>query len=84
MYVHSAAPKIPLATKVLALKMTERDGYTMSEPKRNLPITMVNVLVVIAILMILSALIVPIFVPPESRAASRSAAPRACASRAKR
>ena len=45
----------------------------MNEPKRKLPITLVNVLVVIAILMILSALVVPIFVPPESQAASRSA-----------
>jgi len=44
----------------------------MDKPKEKIPITFVNLFVVMAILMILSALIVPIFVPPESRAASRA------------
>jgi competence protein ComGC len=46
----------------------------MDKPKGKLPITFVNVFVVMAILMILSALIVPVLVPPESGAASRGSA----------
>ena len=38
-------------------------------------ITIVNILVVVAILMILTALFVPIFIPPDSRAAGHSSSP---------
>jgi hypothetical protein len=56
----------------------------MDKPKGKLSITFVNVFVVMAILMILSALVVPIFVPSESRAASRGSVPRASSARTKR
>jgi len=47
----------------------------MKKPKRNWHVTVVDVVVGLAVLMILSALVVPIFIPPEGRAASRVAAP---------
>ena len=42
----------------------------MEKAERKWPLTFVNVLVALAILMILSALIVPIFVPPDGKTAS--------------
>lgn len=39
---------------------------------RNWHLTIVDFLVGVAVLMILSALVVPVFIPPEGRAASRS------------
>ena len=45
----------------------------MEKTKRVWHLNLVNVLVGIAVLMILSALVVPIFVPPDGRAASRAA-----------
>jgi len=46
----------------------------MNKPKRQWNVTLVDVLVGFAVLMILSALVVPIFFPPVGRAASRAAA----------
>ena len=45
----------------------------MNDPKRKWRVNLVDLLVGLAVLMILSALVVPIFVPPEGRAASRAA-----------
>ena len=56
----------------------------MKNPKRDWHVTVVDVLVGLAVLMILSALVVPIFIPPEGRAASRAAAPSTSAQSAKR
>ena len=42
----------------------------MEKPGKKWPLTLVNVLVALAVLMILSALIVPIFVPPDGKSAS--------------
>jgi Tfp pilus assembly protein FimT len=47
----------------------------MKNTKRIWHLTMVDVLVGLAVLMILSALVVPVFLPPQGRAASRAAAP---------
>jgi hypothetical protein len=52
--------------------MNERNAR-MEKTKRVWHLNLVNVLVGIAVLMILSALVVPIFVPPDGRAASRAA-----------
>ncbi len=57
---------------------------TTTNTKRNWHITIVDVLVGVAILMILSALIVPVFLPPEGRAAARANVPAAAASPAHR
>lgn len=46
----------------------------MKNPIRRFHITLVDVLVGLAVLMILSALVVPVFIPPEGRAASRPGA----------
>jgi len=46
----------------------------MKNPFRKWHITVVDVLVGFAVLMILSALVVPIFIPPDGRAASRPGA----------
>jgi type II secretory pathway pseudopilin PulG len=46
----------------------------MNKPKRQWNVTLVDVLVGFAVLMILSALVVPIFFPPVGKAASRVAA----------
>ena len=43
--------------------------------KRNWHVNLVDVLVAIAVLMILSALVVPLFIPPQGKAASRASAP---------
>jgi type II secretory pathway pseudopilin PulG len=51
----------------------------MKKPKRNWHLTLVDVLVGLAVLMILSALVVPVFVPPNGRAASRVATSHASA-----
>ena len=56
----------------------------MSESKKMFSVNLVNVLVAVAILMILSALVVPVFVPPESRAASRGTTAAARTARVKR
>jgi len=56
----------------------------MKNSKRTWHVTIVDFLVGLAILMILSALIVPVFVPPEGRAASRAAVSGASAKSAKR
>ena len=56
----------------------------MKNSKRKWDLTLVDFLVGLAILMIMSALIVPVFVPPEGRAASRAAVPAASAKTAKR
>jgi hypothetical protein len=48
----------------------------MNTEKRKWNVTIVDVFVGFAVLMILSALIVPIFVPPEGRAAVKAAATR--------
>jgi Tfp pilus assembly protein FimT len=45
----------------------------MKRSKRNWHLTMVDFLVGVAVLMILTALVVPIFVPPNRQAAPRSA-----------
>jgi hypothetical protein len=45
----------------------------MQRNKRNWHLTVVDFLVGIAVLMILTALVVPIFVPPNSKAAPRAA-----------
>ena len=55
----------------------------MKKSKQTWHVTIVDVLVGVAILMILSALIVPVFVPPEGKAASRVAVPAAAAKSAK-
>jgi Tfp pilus assembly protein FimT len=47
----------------------------MKNIKRNWHVTIVDVLVGLAVLMILSALVVPVFMPPQGRAASRAATP---------
>ncbi len=52
--------------------------------KKSWSITIVDILVGVAILMILSALIVPVFLPPDGRAAARANVPAAAASSAKR
>ena len=70
----------------MEIKLLLREGVKerwspMEKPKRELPITIVNVLVVIAILMILTALVVPVFIPPEGRAASQASAPSASSTR---
>ena len=49
----------------------------MKNSKRKWHVTIVDILVGLAILMILTALVVPVFVPPEGRAASRAQAPSA-------
>jgi hypothetical protein len=46
----------------------------MNKPQRQWNVSIVDVLVGLAVLMILSALVVPIFIPPVERAASRVAA----------
>jgi Tfp pilus assembly protein FimT len=46
----------------------------MKNPKRDWHVTLVDVFVGMAVLMILSALVVPLFIPPEGRAASRPVA----------
>lgn len=46
----------------------------MKNPKRKWRVTVVDVLVGLAVLMILSALVVPVFIPPEGKAASKAAA----------
>jgi len=46
----------------------------MKNPMRKWNLTLVDVLVGLAVLMILSALVVPVFLPPEGRAASKTAA----------
>ncbi len=46
----------------------------MKNPIRKWHVTVVDVLVGLAVLMILSALVVPVFIPPDGRAASRPAA----------
>ncbi len=56
----------------------------MTNSKRSWHITIVDVLVGVAILMILSALIVPVFLPPDGRAAARVNVHTATASSAKR
>lgn len=56
----------------------------MINSKRKWKVTIVDFVVGLAILMILSALIVPIFVPPEGKAQSRAAVPAASAKSAKR
>ena len=53
----------------------ERKGL-MKIPIWKWHMTVVDVLVGLAVLMILTALVVPIFVPPEGRAASRTATPK--------
>jgi len=55
----------------------------MKKTKRTWRITIVDLMVGVAILMIMSALIVPIFIPPEGKAASRAAVPVATAKSAK-
>jgi len=45
----------------------------MNDPKRKWRVNLVDVLVGLAVLMILSALVVPIFVPPDGRTASGTA-----------
>jgi Tfp pilus assembly protein FimT len=45
----------------------------MNNPKRKGRVSLVDVLVGLAILMILSALVVPVFIPPDGRAASKVA-----------
>ena len=47
----------------------------MKNTKRNWHLTIVDVLVGLAVLMILSALVVPVFLPPQGKAASRTATP---------
>jgi hypothetical protein len=47
----------------------------MKNPKRKWRLTVVDVLVGLAVLMILSALIVPVFIPPEGKTASKAAGP---------
>ena len=56
----------------------------MKSSKRKWNVTIVDFVVGLAILMILSALIVPIFVPPEGKAASGGAVPAASAKPTKR
>ena len=56
----------------------------MKNPLRKWHVTVVDVLVGLAVLMILSALVVPVFLPPEGRAASKTAAPASAAKSAKR
>ena len=56
----------------------------MNNPLRKWHVTLVDVLVGLAVLMILSALVVPVFLPPEGRAASKTAAPTATVKSAKR
>ena len=56
----------------------------MKNPKRHWNVTIVDVLVGLAVLMILSALVVPVFIPPEGRVASRAAVPGISAKAAKR
>ena len=51
--------------------------------KLNWHLTLVDFLVGLAVLMILSALVVPIFIPPEGKAASRVAATSVSAKPAK-
>ena len=51
----------------------------MKNPKRKWHVTLVAVLVGLAILMILSALVVPVFFPPAGKSAARAAAPRTTA-----
>jgi hypothetical protein len=46
----------------------------MKNQKRKWNVTIVDVLVGFAVLMILTALVVPFFVPPEGKAASRATA----------
>ncbi len=57
---------------------------TTDMKKKSWHITIVDVLVGVAILMILSALIVPVFLPPDGRAAARVNVPAAAARSAKR
>jgi type II secretory pathway pseudopilin PulG len=45
----------------------------MSDLKRKWRVNLVDVLVGLAVLMILSALVVPVFIPSDGRAASRAA-----------
>jgi len=56
----------------------------MKNSKRKWIVTVIDILVGLAILLILSALVVPVFVPPEGRAAARAAMPGASAKPAKR
>jgi hypothetical protein len=67
---------LPQSGNRIALTKCERERKAlMKKPKRNWHVTVVDVVVGLAVLMILSALVVPIFIPPEGRAASRVAAP---------
>jgi type II secretory pathway pseudopilin PulG len=56
----------------------------MKNSRRAWHLTIVNLVVGIAILMVLSALIIPVFVPPDGRAASRAALHAASAKPVKR
>jgi len=56
----------------------------MKTPRRKLRVTLVDLMVGVAVLMILSALIIPIFVPPEGKAASRATVPATSALPAQR
>jgi amino acid transporter len=56
----------------------------MEKPERKFPITIVNILVAVAILMILAALVVPSFVPPQSKKASAVTPPSTPTAPAKR
>ena len=56
----------------------------MKTPRRKWRVTLVDLMVGVAVLMILSALVIPIFVPPEGKAASRAAAPATSALPAQR
>lgn len=47
----------------------------MNKPKRKWRVPLFFVLVGLAVLAILSAMVIPIFIPPAGRAASRAAAP---------
>lgn len=47
----------------------------MRIPKPKCRVTLVNFIVGLAVLMVLAALVIPIFVPPEGNAATRTATP---------
>ncbi|HTS68128.1 MAG TPA: hypothetical protein VMO17_04020 [Terriglobia bacterium] len=56
----------------------------MQNSKRKLRFSLVDILVGMAVLMILSALVIPLFLPPEGRAATKSAPATAATQPARR
>jgi len=70
--VSNASPQS--GTGIAPTRCEKERNAVMKNPKWDWHVTVVDVLVGFAVLMILSALVVPVFIPPEGKVASRAAA----------